>query len=106
MYYFSCADGEFFTSVDVWYGNSVDELRWRCSDGVTSHSPEYTHSYYSRVTFDVGITAVETNFLSALYSGSSDSLVFLGDSYIGGYNLSSSPSTSYEGIFAWSGPFG
>ena len=108
MYYFSCADGEFFTSVDVWYGNSADELRWRCSDGDTSYYPDDAsdYSYYSWVTFDVGITAVETSFISWLYEGSSDTYVILGDSYIGGYNLAPSTSTSDGVIFEWEGPFG
>ena len=108
MYYFSCADGAFFTSVDVWHGNSVDEIRWRCSNGDASYYPNETsgYSYYSWVTFDVGITAVEASFISSLYDDNSDTEVFLGDSYIGGYNLAPSTSTSDGVIFEWSGPFG
>lgn len=106
--YFPCADGEFLVSVDVWYYSSVGEFRWICSDGDTSYFPEELSSYlnYSQVTFDVGITEVETSFQSSSFDSSSDSYAYLGDCYIGGYDFSSSASTSDEISFAWNGPFG
>lgn len=106
--YFSCADGEFLVSVDVWYYTSVGEFRWICSDGDTSYYPEEFSSSldYSQVTFDVCITAVKTSFDSSTLQSSSDSYAYLGECYIGGYDFASSASTSDKGSFVWNGPFG
>ena len=72
MDYFYCADGEFLAFVDVWHSISVGEVRWTCFDGDTSYYPEELASYldYSRATFDVGITTVETRFDADVYEGS------------------------------------
>lgn len=107
MDHFSCADGEFLMSVDVWYSFFLGELRWTCSDGDTSYFPEELGAYlnYSRVTFGVGLTTVETSFRSDIYD-SFDSRVYLGDCYIGGYNVSTPVSTLDGVIFVRSGPFG
>ena len=76
--------------------------------GDTSYYPEELAYYldHSRATFDVGITIAETRFDADVYEGSSDIHVYLGDCYIGGYNLSSSTSASDGGTFVLSGPFG